>query len=258
MISVCVPFYPWHRGNDRVPYVFDVLIDSMNKCYRSETLELVIIDAGVEELWGQNAKRLGFEDGRIHESGKFKAAIIANFNGDVRYRLAPECIKRSEEGKRAFWLSRAVAMAVSAAKHDKVFISGIDITLPVDFIGRYNDNVKPGEAWVVKAYAVPRGAPLKQAPGIPGFGWYGARGIVGILKDDYRKIGGYPWEDKVMRSSDSVFYKKIRWNLRLNEGPEQGFFHVGHAGSNFGNTRNWNWEAVKEKLTEEQIRMVEG
>jgi hypothetical protein len=221
-------------------------------------LELVVIDAGVEDLWVQNSKRLGFKEGRIHESGKFKAALVANFNGHIRYRLAPECIKRSESGKRAFWLSRAIAMGISAAKYDKVFIAGVDIYLPVDFIGRYNKNVKPGTAWVVKVYAVPKGAPLKQVVGIPGFGWYGARGVVGILKEDYRKVGGYPWEARVMRSADSVFYNKIRGSLKLNEGPEQGFFHIGHAASNFNNTRNWNWETVKAKLTDKEIRMVEG
>jgi hypothetical protein len=148
-------------------------------------------------------------------------------------------------------------MAVSMSKYDKIFITGIDIYLPVDFIGRYNDRVKSGTAWVPKAYAVPFGAPRKKATGIPGFGWYGARGIVGILKYDYRRIGGYPWKEKIMRSSDSIFYNRVRGNLNIVEGAEEGFFHIGHAGTNFSNTKNWNWGEIKKKLTKEQIRTVE-
>jgi hypothetical protein len=258
MISVCVPFYPWHRGNDRIQYVFDVLLESMNNCYGSEKLELVLIDAGVEDLWLSNAKRLGFDNGRKHDSGAFKKSIIGNFNGELRYYLANECIRRTPDGKKAFWLSRAVAMAVSAAKYDKVFITGIDIYLPIDFIGRYNERVRPGRAWVAKAYAVPRYAPMKHADGIPGFGWYGARGIVGLLKEDYRLIGGYPWEEKVMRSSDSIFYKRVKGKLDIIEQGEHGMFHVGHPGSNFGNSKNWNWGHIRENLTEQQIREVEG
>ena len=99
-------------------------------------------------------------------------------------------------------------------------------------------------AWVLFPFNVPRGAPLVVEENKQGHCWHTARGIVGIKKSDYNKIGGYErCLSYISRSSDSVFFKNMNENLKkVIMRREFGLFHVGHPGSNANRGRQWSIE----------------
>ena len=234
MISVCTFFYPFYRGNDRTPEVSNVLIKSLNKCVGGESLELCLVDAGAEDVWGRS---------RRHDYERFFKDIKRRFKGKLQYLFCPECIYESEEGKKAFWGSLALNKAVEMASYENIILVGIDCYFPKNFIEKYNSIVKPGVAWVVRTHAIPRGAPLKHF-NLPGFGYHGARGLVGMKKKDWESLGGYNTK-YILRSSDSDFYRRMAvagYELILER--VEDFYHIGHPGTNFSNTRNWKWESV--------------
>lgn len=239
MISVCVPFYPWARSYDRSHEVFDVLLPGLNKAAHAKSLELCLTDAGVEDIF---VKR-GDKRGRTWNSRRFHEKLKKSFRGKTNYTLDKECIHVSEDGSRRFWLAMAVAKSVQRATYDNILIFGIDCYAPRDLGHRFADTVKDGVGWVLFAFNVPQGAPLAiNEVGGKGYCWHTAKGIVGIKKKDYDKIGGYEKSlPYISTRTDSDFYNRMTAGLdKVVIRKELGLFHVGHPGSNA--SRYWKVE----------------
>ena len=228
-LSVCVPFYPWYREHDRTSEVFDVLIKGLNKCDRVESMELCILDAGVVDVWGR---------GRIHYSRKFQVDLARSFKGHVNYKFDEGSIHYDDKGIPRFWVAKAVDNAVRNSSSDRILIFGIDCYASSDLMDRYDKNVSKGIAWVILAYNIP--AFTKFEKGGVHSGWHTAKGIVGILKKDYFRVGGYN-PQYIKDKCDSDFYVRIAQKFKLVMNKENGFFHVNHPGSNAG--RIWRVDA---------------
>lgn len=219
-LSICVPFYPWYREYDRTQEIFDVLIKGLNRCRDVENFELSIIDAGVLDVWGR---------GRIHHSREFEVKLANEFKGILKYKFDEESIHYDDKKVPRFWAAKAIDKSVRQSSSDKILIFGIDCFAPTDLLERYNKNVKDGKPWIIMSYNIP--AFTKMEKGGSYSGWHTAKGIVGILKSDYNKVGGY--DHKFIKDkSDSDFYVRMVKNYEIYVNKEDGFFHVNHPGSN--------------------------
>ena len=223
MISLCVPFYPWYRAFCRREEIFDVLIPSLNAMDGGEELELCVSDGGSEDVWKMHRK---------HDSFNFMYRIKNAFKGKVQFDSSYQI---SVTKHVRWWLAKSISKAVEISTGSHLFIIGMDYWLPQDFIYRYHANVSEGSAWVV----FPAG--LKAVEDQARFWkdaipkqWHTAKGIVGITKKDYDKIGGYNYEQYVKDHSDSNFYHRMHsGGLAVTEKREIGFFHINHPGSHF-------------------------
>ena len=239
MISVCVPFYPWYRDYYRGEEPFEILIRGLNEVDGVKKLELCITDGGVEDVY-INRKN----SGRKWDHRAFHKRLRAEFKGGVNYTIDKECINVSKDGNRRFWLAMAVAKSIKRATNDNILIFGIDCYAPPDLVDLFTSIVREGTAWVPFAFNVPKGAPLEVVPTGPGFCWHTAKGIVGITKSDYNKVGGYEGcLDLIAMRTDSDFYNRMQKKLTIIQGRQPGLFHVGHKGSNA--SRFWRIDHVK-------------
>jgi hypothetical protein len=228
MISVCVPFYPWIRNHDRSEEVFDVLVRGLNKTSHAKSLELCLTDGGAEDIYTRNENKIRHWD---HE--KFYERLKKEFKGKLNYKFDPKCVHK-ENGNRRFWLARAVAQSVKRASYENILIFGIDCHAPRDLAQRFSETVQEGISWVIFPFNVPQGAPLAiNEPGGKGYCWHTARGIVGIKKSDYKKVGGYEKSlSLISNRTDSNFFNRMVERLKVIKRREPGFFHVNHFGSN--------------------------
>jgi hypothetical protein len=104
------------------------------------------------------------------------------------------------------------------------------------------ENVKEGQAWVLFSFNIPKGAPLLINETLKGACWHTARGIVGIKKKDYDKIGGYKESlPYISTQTDSNFFNRMKAQLdHVVTRREVGLFHVNHPGSNA--SKHWKVE----------------
>lgn len=239
MISVCVPFYPWRKDYYRGEEPFEVMIKGLNQTENPRRLELCIIDGGVEDVF-INRKN----PGRAWDYRAFHKRLRAEFKGKVNYEFSSNCIHRDEGGTKRFWLAKAVAKSVKRATSDNILIFGIDIYASKDLMSKFYSIVKKGTAWVPFAFNIPKGAKLEVVSTKNGYCWHTARGIVGIKKKDYKKVGGYEKSlDLVATRTDSDFYGRMTEHLEVIKGREPGLFHVCHYGSNA--SRFWSLEEIE-------------
>ena len=224
MISFCVPFYPWYRSFSREEEIFNVLIPSLNDSEGVEDFELCIADGGREDIW---------DWGRVHDSSEFKARITCAFKGEVKFTDVDQI---SVRGKYRRWgLAKSINLAVELSTRSRLFIVGIDVCIPKDFSTRYQSNVGIGKSWVVIAAGLKRVADIPEfyRGGIPAR-WNPAKGIVGIMREDFYSIGGYHADRFIKDHSDSNFYNRmVEHGFEMKEGREPGFFHINHPGSHF-------------------------
>jgi len=237
MISICVPFYPWHRGYDRSEEVFDVLVKGLNNTTHAKSLELCLTDGGVTDIWARRNK-----GGRTWNSEAFEQRLKKEFKGRLNYSLTKALIHKDSGGARRFWLTQGVIRSVRRASYENLLIFGIDCYAPRDLVQRFNSTVKEGTAWVLLTFNLPRGAPLAiNEAGGNGFNWHTARGIVGIKKSDYKKVGGYEASLPLISTrSDSDFFNRMMAKINVVIRKEVGLFHVNHPGSNAN--RFWKLE----------------
>jgi len=226
MIAVCTPFYPWWRDFERTNELFDVLIASMLQCSKNDQLILSIVDASAEDIWG---------NGRSHNRLEFVKRIRSVWGGRHVYSFAKDAIHVDRGGNKRFWISRAVNRCVDQVTADKLFLTGFDIWLPVDFVDRFNSIVNDTTCWVPHPYHVRRGAPLLHDGGK----WRTARGLTGILKSNYYKMGKTR-EVYINSRHDSVRFLNMCEKFTVAEHKTaQGFFHVDHPG---GNEKPSDWK----------------
>jgi hypothetical protein len=237
MISICVPFYPWNRGYDRSEEVFDVLVKGLNNTSHAKSIELCLTDAGTEDIWSKRGA-----EGRKWDHEKFYKRLKDSFRGRLSYLLDKESVHVDEYGNRRFWLAQAVVKSVRRASYDNILIFGIDCYAPRDIVQRFMNTVEEGIGWVLFSFNIPKGAPIIIVENMKGCCWHTAKGIVGIKKSDYDKIGGYEKSLPLISTrTDSDFYLRMQEGLRkVMVRKEVGLFHINHKGSNA--SRIWRIE----------------
>jgi hypothetical protein len=219
MISICTIFYPWWRSFDRTEEIFDVLIDSMNKCKDKDLLELSVIDGGVFDIWGKERK---------HNAAKFEQRLSNEWKGKLKYSLDKSVIHYRSNERKAFWVARAIDLAVKQASYEKVLTIGIDCEMPHNIIEVINNWVDYGKVLVFNCFHIRRDFPRIHEPHYGG--WRSARGITAVMKQDYLAIGGAEDTGMIKDRADSLRYLKLKEVYDLKEIREPGMFHVDHPG----------------------------
>ena len=235
MISVCVGFYPWYREHDRTEDIFKALVDSIDKNPRKDEITLSIVNGGVRDIWGYN---------REHDEKTFHKRLKDILGDKLVYTYSGDFITKIHPMSERFWFSKAIKVAVDKALSYKLFLSGIDIALPPDFVDLYDKYVSSKKVWVPFSYNVLCDIE-REIQNIVGCCWHTARGIVGILKKDYDAIGGYNI-DYVKDNSDSNFFNRMKAaNYDIKMEKTNGLFHIAHPGSHA--SRVWSIEQLKPK-----------
>jgi len=216
-IAVCVPFYPWYREHDRTNDIFEALIASMLKVKYYHLLSLSIVDCGIRDVWGRD---------RVHDADAFLERLSEEWPFELIYSFQDFFVDNR------WHLARSVQHAVMQSAGEFIFLSGTDIILPKNFVEMYHSKVrKKREVWVPFAYNILRGAPWEIPKNPPvGFTWHTAKGIVGLSKDDFTTVGGYPM-DRIKDHSDSDFYHRVKSRFHVNEEKCESMFHLAHPGS---------------------------
>ena len=238
MISFCCGFYPWYREYDRSQEVFDVLIRGLNTMHGVEDTELCLVSAAVMDVW-----RREYENPRSFNNEQFEEDIRKQFKGKVKYLLNESCINRDVTGTPRYWCSKSIDTAVKISTNDYIMIVGIDCYITGYFMSDYFERVKNGESWVLLSTGANSVEDIEyiEANQFKRF-YYTARGIVGMFKDDYYKIGGYD-VNYLKDKSDSNFYRRmIASDLEVKEERVKNVYHVHHPGSHMGGGSRLNKE----------------
>ena len=238
MISFCCGFYPWYRQHDRSNEVFDVLIAGLNTMNGVEDTELCLVSAAVMDVW-----RRKNENPRKFDNEQFEEKIRKQFKGKVKYLLDENSIHRDVVGIPRYWCSKSIDTAISISANDYIVIVGIDCYITGYFVSDYFERVKKGKAWIILSTGANDVEYIEyiEANQIARF-HYTARGIVGMLKDDYYKIGGYD-VNYIKDQSDSNFYRRmIASDLEVKEEKVKNVYHVHHPGSHMGGGSRLNKE----------------
>ena len=239
MISFCCGFYPWWRDRDRSQEVFDVLIRGLNTMYGVEDTELCIVSAAVMDVW-----RLREEyNPRTFDNEKFEEKIKKQFKGKVKYLLDEGCISRDVVGTPRYWCSKSIKTAVDISTHDYIMIVGIDCYITGYFLSDYFERVREGDVWVILSTATTKVEDIEyiEANQFKRF-YYTARGIVGMFKYDYYRLGGLDI-GYIKDQSDSNFYRRIiASDLNVKEEKVKNVYHVHHPGSHMGGASRLNKE----------------
>ena len=72
-----------------------------------------------------------------YELSQKTGVTIKSKTGETLWEHLQKMVYTPQNSNSGNPLADLIIMAVSAAKYDKVFLTGIDIHLPVDFIGRF-------------------------------------------------------------------------------------------------------------------------
>ena len=238
MISFCCGFYPWYREYDRSQEVFNVLIAGLNTMYGVEDAELCLVSAAVVDVW-----RKDYQNPRKFDNEQFEEKIRKQFKGKVKYLLDEKCISRDTVGTPRYWCSRSISTAIEISTNDYIMITGIDCYYTGYFISDYFDRVSKGKSWVLLSTAASCVEDIEyiEANQFKRF-YYTARGIVGIFKDDYYRIGGYN-NDYIKDKSDSNFYLRLlESDIIVKEEKVKNVYHVHHPGSHMGGASRLNKE----------------
>lgn len=227
MISFCCGFYPWWREVDRTQEVFDVLIAGLNQMYGVEETELCLVNGAVLDVWRPEPKH----HPREFNSYLFKEKVCKSFKGKVRYLLDEEVIY-SDDGKHRFWVSKAFQKAIDISTNDYIQLAGIDCYFGRDFMSEYFERVTENSVWVIMSTSARHvvDIPYYETEQLKRY-YYTAKGIVGITKKNFYKLGGYDCryiKDRV----DSMFYEAIKKSdLTTFEEHVNSVYHVRHPGS---------------------------
>ena len=242
MISFCCGFYPWYREYDRSNETFDVLIRGLNTMHGVEDTELCLVSAAVMDVW-----RREYENPRSFNNEQFEEDIRKQFKGKVKYLLNESCINRDVTGTPRYWCSKSIDTAVKISTNDYIMIVGIDCYITGYFMSDYFERVKNGESWVLLSTGANSVEDIEyiEANQFKRF-YYTARGIVGMFKDDYYKIGGYD-VNYLKDKSDSNFYLRLmESDLKVKEERVKNVYHVHHPGSHMGGASRLNKEGRTE------------
>ncbi len=222
MISICTIFYPWYRAYDRTEELFDVLLPSLCAVQKVSQFELSIVDGGVRDIWRK-------QDKRHHDGESFAARIKRSWAGPFKYSLDPGCIT-FHDGMDRFWKGYAIQKAVEQSAGDKLFLIGIDSTIPLGLCSLFDQFVDDESAMVLYPFNIFRGKPYSTHKD-NGF-WRNARGITGWTRKGYNSIGGTQFAKFKKSKQDSNRYDRAEKNLQLSHLRIKGCYHVDHPGTN--------------------------
>jgi hypothetical protein len=246
MISVCVAFYPWHRQFERSEQLLDVLIKSMNMADNKYEMELCVGDAGVVDT---------FMAGRVHDPGQLFGKAGSLWKGSLQWIVDKEFIQPDRTGKENWSMSHCIQSAADISNGDYLFLTGIDITIPKNFVELYHSIVDDRRCWVPKCYKLLDGMEWRKysRPEYARFvGWYGAKGIVGITKKNFYDMGGYPTQYRKARS-DSEFFRIMNTRFDVYHENCDDMYHIGHYGSQGSKYGIWTLDQLEDWLEKQKV-----
>lgn len=214
MISICCPFYPWTRIEDRTEELFEVLIPSLNRVDQSDQVELVILHLGNRDIWGK---------GRKHDIGEFTIRLESKLKIKFMLNRSWNCIHPGPPEK--LWLSKAQNETIKYISSDRFLCIGIDIEVPPNIVDLFNSRVRSGLVWIVTMAHVDRDRNF--------INWRDqANGMIGMLKTDYFDLGGCD-ESMIRTKYDNHFSKMASRSGKLKIIKEriEGVNHVQHPRS---------------------------
>jgi len=215
MISVCTVFYPWTKEIERTEELFDALIPSIQRCEENNRIELSIVDTGTRDIFNRRRK---------HDWINFKERILKELP-TAKYQIA-DCLVGQK-----WHMSKALMIAAAQAKGELFFFSGIDLILPKGFVHMMDLFVGKGEVWVPLCYNLLPGQEwtIPEKPEEMN-GWRVAKGIMGIRREDFYSVGGYPVEKIGFRVGiDNALLQKCSKKYKVNSVKCEGLFHLHHA-----------------------------
>jgi len=126
---------------------------------------------------------------------------------------------------RAYCLHQALKLSTNK----KVFLCDIDMTLPIDFVKQFNENVDINKIWFPICFTLNRNKPRIISDTNGRWRTWGY-GMVGIMKEDYFNIGGYSFNYLQWGKEDNDFYKKVKGSgLIISRERCEGLFHNFHG-----------------------------
>lgn len=221
MITVCTVFYPWTQAVERQKELFEALVPSIQRCKDSGRIELSIIDTGTRDIYNRKRK---------HNAKDLERRLKEELP-NVVYSLE-DCF----DDNGTWHLSKALHLAARQASHDRFFFVGIDIILPKGFCFLMDMFVSNGQVWVPLCYNLLPGQKWEIPKQPKKFnGWRIAQGILGITREDFYRVGGYPIGKVGFRVGiDKALLVKCRNNYKLNSHRQEGLFHLHHEHSKAG------------------------
>jgi len=154
-ITICVGI------KNRSKALINCLIDSMNKCTNNDKLCLSVFDCDSED-------NLNLEE-----------TIKSNWHGKLFFS------KEKVNFSRAYTFNKAINQSVS----EYIFICDADITLPIDFVEQFNNNVDKNKTWFPICFSLVKGRPRIIDEELNGWWRINGFGMVGIYKEKFYNIG---------------------------------------------------------------------
>lgn len=195
MITICVGI------KNRTVNLIQCLLVSMNECEQKESLALSIFDCNTDD--------------------------VENLEKEIRKCWGGELIFKSEaiEFTRTYTLNKAV----EAAATEKIFVCDADMTLPVNFIKQYNENVNGNTVWFPVCFSLYAFMPKEIKVNETGWWRHSGRGMMGLLKNNFIKIGQYNLDYKEWgREDDDFFARTKKANFKIVRDQCKGLFHNWH------------------------------
>lgn len=193
MITICVGIY------NRTPNLLNCLVASMNECVHNDHLALSVYDCNSTDV------------------SDLKSEIEKAWKG----RLVFCCEDRK------FSKTYAVNKAVFQSDTNKIFVCDTDMTLPSEFVELYNKFVRKNTVWFPICFSLLNGKERRIAVGN---GWWRGEGfgMVGILKDNYKFMGGLDLRFDKWGREDDDFFVRAHVYFKVIRRKCPGLFHNWH------------------------------
>lgn len=194
-ISICVGI------KNKSFELFEYLISSMKECIDKDRLSLSIFDCGSNDI------------------NNLKIEIEKNWTGKLYFCSEDLTFTRSYSFNRAVKQSNA----------NYVFLCDVDMTLPINFIKLFEDNVSNSSVWFPICFSLARG---KERKIDVNNGWWrdSGFGMVGIKKSLYIEMNGLNEEFIKWGGEDNDFYNRTK--VLKNRNKCIGLFHNWHFSEN--------------------------
>jgi glycosyltransferase involved in cell wall biosynthesis len=208
-ITICVGI------KNRTKALMDCLIQSMNNCIDNDMLSLSIFDCGSTDI-------IDLEN-----------VIKQNWKGNLYF---------SKEDRK-FSRSYAFNRAIEQCRTNYVFICDADISIPIDFVRKFRENVDICKTWFPICFSLLRGK--EKIIDEDNNGWWREKGfgMVGIHKSTFNNSGNLNENFIKWGGEDNDLYNRVN-GIKIRENCI-GLFH------------NWHPSPYNMRVTPERFRNIE-
>lgn len=175
------------------------LIASMNECLQKDHLVLSLVDCGSNDI------------------PSLETAVESHWRGNLVFAALDEKFTRTST------LNKAIEQCGTG----KLFLCDSDMTLPVDFVKQYNWHVSKQTAWFPICFDLFENKPQIICDNC-GTWRYTGYGMVGILLENFRKLGGLDERFITWGKEDYDFYLRSKQRLSIRRYECRGLFHNWH------------------------------